>query len=550
MRFRMKKYGPLNFPALLLFVVLANFFWFPGTTWLQSDTQIYVPIFEHLEYPAHFQKDLAAAHPHVAFTIYDEVTLALARWTDLDYGGVLQMQQMVFRACGIAGVYLLAGAAGLPAAGAFFVAAAFGLGAVVNGPSVLTFEYEPVPRGFALMLVFGALGMVSRGWWPAAGVLAGLATLYHPTTTAPFWGCAVIWLVWRGARQERVVLPVAAVVTAGLLLLAARFQIGPLGEQPFWGRIDADLEVLQRLRGAYNWIELWPKQWLWQYPLLMVAVVAAWWRVRTHLNPAMRYFALALPLYGLLMIPVTWFLLDQQKWIFMPQFQPARAVLFITAFAMILGALAAWHAAAGGKVAEAAGWLALVYILPLNGLVVELFTGLPEALHVRRVVLLAGMAAVTVPLLSYARRWAFLALPAAALPFLLIPTLGQVQNYPDLHSQPMEDLAGWARNFTEADDVFLFPDVHRGLAPGIFRAKSYRALYVDWKTGGQVNIVPELGREWGRRWKAVNEAKLPLLPLERYRALGIDYLVVDPANVPAGVVPVYGDEFYAVIRLP
>jgi hypothetical protein len=63
-----------------LFVVLANFFWFPGTTWLQSDTQIYVPIFEHLEYPAHFQKDLAAAHPHVAFTIYDEVTLALARW--------------------------------------------------------------------------------------------------------------------------------------------------------------------------------------------------------------------------------------------------------------------------------------------------------------------------------------------------------------------------------------------------------------------------------------------------------------------------------------
>jgi hypothetical protein len=169
---------------------------------------------------------------------------------------------------------------------------------------------------------------------------------------------------------------------------------------------------------------------------------------------------------------------------------------------------------------------------------VELFTGLPEAIACAAGgLLLAGMAAVTVPLLSYARRWAFLALPAMALPFLLIPTVGQVQNYPDLHNQPMEDLAGWARNFTEADDVFLFPDVHRGLAPGIFRAKSYRALYVDWKTGGQVNIVPELGREWGQRWKAVNEAKLPLLPLERYRALGIDYLVVNPANVPAGVNP-------------
>ena len=33
--------------------------------------------------------------------------------------------------------------------------------------------------------------------------------------------------------------------------------------------------------------------------------------------------------------------------------------------------------------------------------------------------------------------------------------------------------------------MFLFPDVGHDLYPGIFRALSERALYVDWKSGGQ-----------------------------------------------------------------
>lgn len=534
----------------LLVLMLAGFFWFPGTTWLQSDTQIYVPIFEHLDDPGVLRNDLCAMRPHVSFTIYDEVTRALNRLTDMGYGPMLHFQQMAFRLVGLAGVFFIALSAGLPPAGGLFAAAAFGLGAVINGPAVLTFEYEPVPRGFAVMLIFGALGSMAQGWWRLSAGLLALATLYHPTTTAPMWGCAALWWLGPAGRRERWILLGAAAVAASLLALFASLQQGIVETAPLWGRIDPELEALQRMRGAYNWIGLWPREWLWQYPLLFVFAVVAWWRVRALLSPPMRFFALALPVYGLAMIPVTWYLLDVRKWVLMPQFQPARAVLFITAMAVLLGALAAWQAVDRRRYLEAGAWLMLVFAPPLNGLVLQLFTALPEPLAVRRVGLLLALAAVVAVLLSWSRRIPALVLVAIALPLILIPTAGEVRNYPELHNQPLFDLAAWARNWTERDAVFLFADAHRHLAPGIFRAEARRALYVDWKTGGQVNLLPELGREWGRRWKAVREARPPLLPLEHYAALGIDYLVVNPANVPEGATPVYNTEDYAVIRLP
>lgn len=547
---RIPKLTRENQGLALLVLMLAGFFWFPGATWLQSDTQIYVPIFEQLDDPGALRNDLCATRPHVSFTIYDEVTRSLARLTDMGYRSMLHFQQMVFRLLGLAGVFLIALSAGLPPAGRLFAAAAFGLGAVVNGPSVLTFEYEPVPRGFAVMLIFGALGGMAQGWWRLGAALLVLATLYHPTTTAPLWGCAAVWWLWKAGRLERLTLLAATVSTAALLAVFASLQHGVSETAPVWGRIDAELEALQRMRGAYNWIGLWPREWLWQYPLLFVFTALAWWRVRGMLNPWMRFLALAMPVYGLAMIPVTWYLLDVQKWVLMPQFQPARAVLFITAFAVILGALAAWQAVDRRRYLEAGAWLMLVFAPPLNGLVLQLFTSLPEPLAVRRVGLLLALAAVVAVLLSWSRRIPALVFIAIALPLILIPTAGEVRNYPELHNQPLSDLAAWARNWTEQDDVFLFADAHRNLAPGIFRADARRALYVDWKTGGQANLLPELGREWGRRWRAVREARAPLLPLEDYAALGIDYLVVNPANVPEGVAPVYNSEDYAVIRLP
>ena len=140
-----------------------GFLYFPGHTYLQSDTQIYVPILERLNDPSLFQDEIIAQKPHVSFTMYDEAALWLRKLTGWGFRDVLALQQIVFRFAALWGVYLMAGSLGLGAAASVLVAAVYGLGATVMGPSVLTFEYEPVPRGNAIGLTMLAIGLVAQG---------------------------------------------------------------------------------------------------------------------------------------------------------------------------------------------------------------------------------------------------------------------------------------------------------------------------------------------------------------------------------------------------
>ena len=90
----------------------------------------------------------------------------------------------------------------------------------------------------------------------------------------------------------------------------------------------------------------------------------------------------------------------------------------------------------------------------------------------------------------------------------------------------------WARGSTPVDAVFLFPDAARGLAPGIFRSEALRAVYVDWKGGGQVNYLKELGEHWWFRWQQTRNFRPDDLP--KYRAVGVGYVVLQrPLNTPA-----------------
>jgi hypothetical protein len=246
-------------------------------------------------------------------------------------------------------------------------------------------------------------------------------------------------------------------------------------------------------------------------------------------------------LYGLAMIPLQYVLLDMGKWILMPQFQPARAVLFITALAGLLGTAAAWQAASRGRWRECAAWFLLVFAIPVNGLVAQLFT----TGDWRRL----GTVALLALLASLACWRPILALPVALSAFFIVPYVGGVQASPQLHSAELDELAAWARASTDKDQVFFFADVGHGLAPGIFRAGSLRALYVDWKSGGQANLLKDYGFEWWKRWHAVNQAELPLRPLGEYRSLGIDYLVVKSANSPPGVAPAFRNAQWAVLPL-
>src|SRR5664279_5690423 len=104
---------PLATAAACGALALLTFFQFPGHTWLQQDSQIYIPILEHLRDPAVLRNDILVQHPYVAFTLYDETSLALRAVTGAGFREVLAAQQMATRALGIWGLLLMAEALGL-----------------------------------------------------------------------------------------------------------------------------------------------------------------------------------------------------------------------------------------------------------------------------------------------------------------------------------------------------------------------------------------------------------------------------------------------------
>ena len=108
---------PMNRLVWLALVALTaiGFLYFPGHTYLQSDTQIYVPILERLNDRSLFQDEIIAQKPHVSFTIYDEAALGLRRLTGWGFRDVLALQQIVFRFAALTGVYLMAASLGFPA---------------------------------------------------------------------------------------------------------------------------------------------------------------------------------------------------------------------------------------------------------------------------------------------------------------------------------------------------------------------------------------------------------------------------------------------------
>src|SRR2546429_6316430 len=138
-------------------LTLLSYFKFPGHTFLGSDTLLYIPMLQHLWDPSSLSNDLIATKPHLSFTLYDEIAIGLRWIAHSSFKTVLIAQQFVFRACEILGVYLLAASFPLARRMAMLVAGLFTLGATIVGPAVLTFEYEPVPRGFAIGLVFLAI---------------------------------------------------------------------------------------------------------------------------------------------------------------------------------------------------------------------------------------------------------------------------------------------------------------------------------------------------------------------------------------------------------
>jgi hypothetical protein len=535
--------------AACIALALLTFFQFPGHTWLQQDTQIYAPILEHLRDSSLFRNDPLAQHPHVAYTLYDEAARALRGITGLGFREVLEAQQIATRALGIWGLFLLAESFGLAAWPALAAAAICSLGAFVAGPSVLTFEYEPTPRAFAVPLIFCAMGLAAHRRWMAASLAGAAAFLYHPPTTLPFWAVFGVMLIWR-RRWRELAVPAAAAL---LLLLAARMQGD--GNAPPFARLGPLDEQLQRFRTAYVWISMWPPSRIVHEVVLFAVGAAAFWRVRAKASAEGAVLLATLPVIGILSMPASWLLLERMKWSLVPQLQPMRALLFVAIAVQLLAAVAALRA---NSRLEAFAWFVVAFLVPvlpvigdswpLRATMVALACAVICAVgQVPR--LAAGPQAGVRPGGTWASRADLGVCPTTVLfAFFLFPTVGGVVNYPRLHTPELAELSTWARSSTPKDSVFLFPDVPRSLDPGIFRAEALRAVYVDWKSGGQVNYLSDFAGQWWFRWQQT--LARPFHPAEspRYSGLGIRYLVVQPRN-GLQEAPVFANSTYLVYRV-
>ena len=99
---------------------------------------------------------------------------------------------------------------------------------------------------------------------------------------------------------------------------------------------------------------------------------------------------------------------------------------------------------------------------------------------------------------------------------------------------------------TGKDAIFQFPDAGQALYPGLFRVFAQRTVYVDWKGGGQVNLLEDFATEWWKRWQAAGD---PKATPESLAALGIDFMVLQPAHALTGREPDYRNAKYVVYRL-
>lgn len=520
-----------------VFAVLAalSLWMFPGHTFLMSDTQIYVPLFENLRDGSLLNRELILSGVHLSYTIYDEVTLGLSAALGLDFETVLLGQQYLFRWIGYWGAYWLARVCGVSVGASVLTSAVVWLGAFAFGPAVITTEYEPVPRGFAVPLVVACLGALASGWRNWAGLFLAIAFLYHAPA---IWPVLLIALFF---RQWRVVGAVGIAVV--VLLLAAQYQRGAVAAQPFFSLLDEAQRHIQQTRAPYNWISTWPWRWWAQYLLTGGLALAALRRIGAKMPEAVKPFFLYIPIIGLLTIPASYLLLEKLGWALLPQVQPMRALLYCHLFCQWLGMITAWHETEEGRWLRAFAWVAVPLSLAMRG---DLLL-IPDGRWAAQAILLAALAAAIGIAMKWPRReWAWVA------SFCLAIFLGEgleARGYKPLETKPLDGLASWARQKTVVNSVFLFGDLGRRLEPGIFRARAARAVYVCWKQGGQVNYFPQYASIWWERWNALLAPGHAPLNYADLRARGIDYLVLSKELPTEDLVAVYASPSYRVYRL-
>ena len=534
----------LRVPLLCLAIFAAawlEFTVFPGHSYLEGDSQLYVPVLERMAAPGLLSRDLVATNGALSLTAYDEATLLLHEGGHQPIRRALLAQEFVCRLAALLGVFLLARATGLGHLFSFVIAAIINLGACLAGPAVFFADREPLPGPFAFSLLLLAMGLLAQEVPLLAGIAGGLAFLYDPVLAAPFW-CVLIVAFAFHAGIRKLIRPMLPILLIFILLLANLAQLQPgTAAQPLLSRLPIDLVAFQSLYTPQLYVSSWPAGEVSQ--LLALLVFGFWAAARCWLllSSCFRWLVLGTGLCGVLSIPVSYLLIDQGHFAWAARVQPSRALLFSAAASALLFGLAGMRAILHRSPMESFAWFFLLFTLPLSHGVFD-FLRLTNAIHAIQFALALTLAALLTGLLTGLLLWpaasGAMRLFIAVVPFAAAVALSQT---PGLRQAPIPmrasitQLAAWADSSTWGSSVFLFPDAGCSAYPSVFRAQSRHGLWVDWNTRRGVAFSELAAARWQERWRSCMQNGFSIANLEKSLPLPIDYYVLATRNQLVGL---------------
>ena len=518
-----------------------GYFAFPGHSYLQEDTQIYVPMMERIYNPVLFTNDPMITRPHLALTAYDEIAMALRNYAGLDFERGLKLQQIIFRGCAAAGLLMIALRLGLAMPGAFFVAGAVILNAGTLGIGIT--EPEPVARSFAMGLLLLGVGLATEDRFLEAGIAGAVGFLIHPTTMAPFWGVAIFAVLRRAARP---ILLAPLAPAAGVLLLLMHFQAGGTESLDFFRSLDDFQLGLQKRYMSFAFVSEWEVKRVLDCLLECAVVAAGFWRLRDRIRTPLREWLWGLAGISILSIPFSWIVLDRLHWAMAGPWEPIRALVFITLLAALLSASCGILAAQSRIWWEAPMWFAIALALPVKDVLVSRFV------DPRLIVLVVALVVASVAGAWFAGRTRGITLAVAGvLPFVAFPMSGLVPPPRPVDTPEVRQVAQWAQSATDETAVFLFADdgIHGGSGP--FRARALRSIYVDYEGRALVNYYTTFSAEWMQRWRDVHEGHWTVdeKDFQDLAERHIDFVVLRKEHAIPTMQPEFSNSRYVVYRI-
>jgi hypothetical protein len=520
---------------------------FPGHSYLEAETQIYLPMLERVDAPGLLARDLVATNPALSLTVYDEATLFLHEAGHQPFRRALLGQQFIFRMAALVGLFLLARATGLSHLFAFVLTAIVNLGATLAGPAVSLTDREPVPGAFGFALVLLAMGLMAHEKPLLSGLMGGIAFLYDPVLALPFWG-VVLAAFFFDRNWRRVIRPTLPIFLVFLLLLANLAQLQPgAGGDAVLARVSPQLVAFQHTYTPYLYVGSWAKGDVYQFVALCVFGLWAAGRCWPLLSVCLRWLVLGSVICGLLSIAASYLLLDIGHFAWAARLQPARLMLFGVAASALLFGLAGMRAILRHSGTEALGWFWLLFALPVSKGIFD-FVRLTNARRVTQFATAFALAALlTGLLLGFAfGRARLVALMAPVLACFALTQVPGLRPAPIAFRESINKMAKWADGGTWGSSVFLFADAGRALYPGVFRAQSRHAVWADWESAQGVAFSETAAARWQERWDRTLANGFSPDRLERFLPLPIDYYVLSKQNQLAAAPYVFVNRDFVV----